>query len=310
MTRPALLLLLLSLLFQLALGRTSRAEEDLEGPPVVTALSWAIADADSGELLGSELPDEPRRAASITKIMCAFVVLNLAEKDPAVLDEWVTVSKLAAATAGSTAELEEGEQIRVSDGLYALMLPSGNDMGNAFAEHFHPRLAPPGDETPASAKTAASATRRNFVAEMNRTARRLGLSDTSYRIAYGDGGGADDRTTTARDLVALAMAARRKPLFREVVASATQTAAIRRADGSEREAVWKNTNALLEIGGYDGIKTGTTPSAGRCLVASGSHRGRNLIVVTLGSTSDTARFADSRNLFRWAWTKLAKPGEP
>ena len=76
---------------------------------------------------------------------------------------------------------------------------------------------------------------------------------------------------------------------------------IRLPDGDVRDASWKNTNQLLEIGGYDGIKTGTTNSAGYCLVASGTHEGKTLIVVTLGSTTDESRFADSRNLFRWAW---------
>ncbi len=275
--------------------------EDLTAPPVVTAKSWLIADLDSGRELVGHLPDEPRKAASTAKMMCAFVVLELARKDPAVLDEWLTVSKLAAGTDGSTADLEEGEQVRVRDGLFALMLPSGNDMGNAFAEHFHPRLAAPGDETPASAKTEASATRRNFVAEMNRTARRLGMKATTYRIAYGDGGEATDFTTTARDLATLALAARQNALFREVVATLEHRAAIRLPGGGEREALWKNTNELLQLANYDGVKTGTTPSAGRCLVATGSLGGRGLIVVTLGSTSDEARFADSRNLFRWAW---------
>lgn len=275
--------------------------EDLAAPPVVTAKSWLIADLDSGRELAAHLPDEPRKAASTTKIMCAFVVLEQAQKHPGVLDEWVMISKLAAGTDGSTAELKEGEQVRVRDGLFALMLPSGNDMGNAFAEHFHPRLAAPGDETPASAKTEASATRRNFVAEMNRTARRLGLKATTYRIAYGDGGEATDFTTTARDLVTLTLAARQNALFREVVACMEHRAEIRLPGGGEREALWKNTNELLQLANYDGVKTGMTTSAGRCLVATGSHAGRGLIVVTLGSTSDEARFADSRNLFRWAW---------
>ncbi len=302
--------ILFSLLTLLAAPVVSTAAEDLEAPPVVTALSWAIADMNSGSLLWSHLPDEPRKAASTTKMMCAYVVLELAAKDPAVLDEWVSVSKLAASTASSTAELEEGEQVQVRDGLYALMLPSGNDMGNAFAEHFHPRLEPPGDETPENAKTTAAATRVNFVAEMNRTAKRLGMSGTLYRIAYGDGGSVEDRTTTARDLVTLAVAARKHALFREVVATADKTATIRLPDGGEREAAWKNTNQLLEIGGYDGIKTGTTPSAGRCLVASGTHAGKSLIVVTLGSTSGESRFADSRNLFRWAWTRAGAEKSP
>ncbi len=275
--------------------------EDLETPPVVTAAAWAVADADSGRLLWSHQPDEPRKAASTTKVMCALVVLELASADPAVLDEWVVVSQLADSTGGSTAGLVEGEKIRVRDGLHALLLPSGNDMGNAFAEHFHPRLRPPGDETPEEAKTAAYATRMNFVAEMNRIARHLGMADTIYRIAYGDGGDKSARTTTARDLVTLAVAARKHPLFRNVVASATYTAPVLRPDGTERQAEWKNTNELLSFANYDGVKTGFTPSAGRCLVASGTHDGRSLIVVTLGSSSDKARFADSRNLFRWAW---------
>ena len=282
------------------------AAEDLDGPPIVTARSWLIASADRGEVLASHLPDEPSKAASTTKMMCAFVVLKLAETHPAVLDEWITISELADSTAGSTADLQAGEQVQVRDGLYALLLPSGNDMGNAFAEHFHPRLLPPGEETPTDAQTDASSTRRNFVAEMNRTARQLGMTNTVYRISYGDGGTSEDRTTTARDLLTLARAAREIPLFREVVACPKKIARIRLPDGSEREAVWQNTNLLLELGGYDGIKTGTTPSAGRCLVASGTHAGHSLIVITLGSTSDEGRFADSRNLFRWAWQRLAK----
>lgn len=280
--------------------------EDLDAPPVVTATAWAVADADDGRLLWSLRPDEPRKAASTTKMMCALAVLELAAADPAVLDEWVVVSKLADGTAGSTADLHEGEKVRVRDGLYALMLPSGNDMGNAFAEHFHPRLPPPGDETPAEATTAASATRMNFVAEMNRGARRLGMDGTTYRIAYGDGGGSDARTTTARDLVALAFAARKHPLFREVVSSASHAATILRPDGTERQAEWENTNELLRLANYDGVKTGTTPAAGHCLVATGTHGGRSLIVVTLGSSSAAARFADSRNLFRWAWRELRR----
>ena len=87
-------------------------------------------------------------------------------------------------------------------------------MGNAFAEHFHPRLEAPGDETPENAKTEAYAARASFVAEMNRTARRLGMDSTHYRIPYGDGGSPDDRTTTVHDLVVLAMAARKHALFR------------------------------------------------------------------------------------------------
>lgn len=283
----------------LAIANIASAAENPAAPPAVTARSWAIADADSGKLLWSHLPDEPRKAASTTKMMAAYVVLELA-RDAAILDEQIEASALAASTPGSVAGLRQGERIGVRDGLYALMLPSGNDMGNAFAEHFNSRFEAPGDETPENAKTEANATRVNFIAEMNRTARRLGMNDTHYRSPYGDGGTPEDRTTTARDLVTLAVAARRHPLFREVVATTDKAIRVHLPDGSLRRLAWANTNRLLEIDGYDGIKTGSTKLAENCLVASGTQGGRRFIVVTLGSSSDQSRFTDSKDLFRWA----------
>jgi D-alanyl-D-alanine carboxypeptidase (penicillin-binding protein 5/6) len=65
--------------------------------------------------------------------------------------------------------------------------------------------------------------------------------------------------------------------------------------------VWESTNRLLEMEGYDGVKTGTTMAAGNCLVASGRHDGDHLLVVVLGCTSNDSRYLDARNLFRWAW---------
>ncbi|MES2594794.1 MAG: serine hydrolase [Verrucomicrobiota bacterium] len=290
--------------FGLTFSRAAdRPAEDLAGPPAVTAKSWIIADLESGQEVAALLADEPRKAASTTKCMCAYVVLELAQKDPAVLDEWVSISKLADSTAGSTADLKAGEKVQVRDGLYGLMLPSGNDMGNAFAEHFHSRLAVPGEETPKSVRTPVYATRAHFIAEMNRAARRLGMTASTYRIPFGDGGEATDYTTTARDLVKLTLAARKHPLFREVVAAQDHRAQIRMPNKKEREAEWKNGNELLKLSNYDGVKTGTTTSAGACLVATGSHNGRGFIVVTLGSASEEARFADNRNLFRWAWSR-------
>ena len=73
------------------------------------------------------------------------------------------------------------------------------------------------------------------------------------------------------------------------------------ASGQSRNVIWANTNKLLEFEGYDGVKTGTTNGAGACLVASGKLGDDRLIVVILGAPSSDARYADARNLFRWAW---------
>jgi D-alanyl-D-alanine carboxypeptidase (penicillin-binding protein 5/6) len=73
------------------------------------------------------------------------------------------------------------------------------------------------------------------------------------------------------------------------------------AGGYQRNVVWRNTNRLLGIEGYVGIKTGTTGAAGACLVSTGNRRDDRLLVVVLGSKSSDARYVDTRNLYRWAW---------
>lgn len=281
----------------------SSAEEDLAGPPAVTAQAWVVADGVTGEILAGHEADTPRKSASTTKTMCALVVLELAAREPAVLEELVTFSRLADATSGSTADIKAGEKVSVRDCLHGLMLPSGNDAGNALAEHFNARLQPPGPESPPLLREPAYKTRRNFIAEMNRHAKRLGLTKTVYRLSYGDGGTATDRTTSAADLVRLGLEAMKNPLFREIVQKQSYQGKVLLPGGKTRLAKWENTNELLKLGGYDGIKTGYTPTAGNCLLARGTHNGRALLVAVLGCSSSEGRFVDARNLCRWIWSR-------
>jgi D-alanyl-D-alanine carboxypeptidase (penicillin-binding protein 5/6) len=146
-------------------------------------------------------------------------------------------------------------------------------------------------------------TRRNFIAEMNRMAARLGLAKTHYRLPYGDGGTAADRTTTAHDLIKLGRDAMKNPLFQTLVKTVKYSAQITTPDGSTREGAWENTNKLLTLGTYDGIKTGQTNTAGYCLLATGVHEGRRLYVVVLGAATEPDRFTDTQNLFQWALEK-------
>ena len=149
-------------------------------------------------------------------------------------------------------------------------------------------------------------TRRNFIAQMNRHAASLGMTNTHYRLPYGDGGTETDRTTTVHDLIKLGREAMKNPLFQAVVKTVKFTTKVSTADGKSREITWENTNKLLTLGSYDGIKTGQTNTAGYCLLATGEHEGRRLYVAVLGATTEPARFADTRNLFRWAWSKSPK----
>jgi D-alanyl-D-alanine carboxypeptidase (penicillin-binding protein 5/6) len=226
--------------------------------------------------------------------MTAYVVCQLAAADTKVLDETVTFSAAADKTNGSTADLREGEQVSVGELLYGLLLPSGNDAATALAEHFGARFAAGGGSGDGTGESAKA-----FVAEMNRQAEKLGMSETHYENPHGLT--AKEHKSSARDQAKLARDALALPLIRQVTGTRQHGAKVVGPGGYERNVVWKNTNRLLAIEGYLGLKTGTTDAAGACLVAVGERDGRELIVVVLGSTSSDARYVDARNLFRWAW---------
>ncbi len=260
-----------------------------DGPPVVSAKGWAVADGRTGAILASADPPAPLAIASTTKIMTAWLVLTLAAADPKVLDETVAFSAKAFQTGGTSSKLRVGEKLPVRDLLYGLLLPSGNDAAVALAEHFGERLRGP-------EKTDRTAF-EEFVAAMNREAGELEMTNTSYIEPNGLG----NNRSTPRDLAVLAAAALKNDTFRRIVATRRHSTTVTAADGTTRTVVWDNTNRLLGIEGYYGVKTGTTNAAGYCLVGSARQDGEQRIVVVLGATSNDARYVDARNLFRWSW---------
>ena len=270
-----------------------RAPRDsLDGRPFVTCKAWAIADGRTGEMLWSHNSAEQLDFASTTKIMTAFVVLRLCEKEPQVLDEEIVFSSRADRTGGSTSGVRAGERLAVRELLYGLLLPSGNDASVALAEHFGNRLAP--SETAAKLDPLPL-----FVDAMNRTAAELGMHSTHYCNPHGLT--ESEHLSTAVDLLRLAHAAWQLDSFRNYVGTRQRGCQLVGAGEYRRNIVWKNTNRLLAIEGFRGIKTGTTSAAGACLVSSAIRGDDHLLMVVLGAQSSGARYVDSRNLIRWAW---------
>lgn len=286
----------------------TRAPADpIDGLPYVTAKAWAIADGETGKLLWSADAQTPRDIASVTKIMTAYVVLSLAEKEPSVLDEIITFSRMADATPGSTSGVREGEQLSVKELLYGLMLPSGNDAAVALAEHFGNRFPSDPEQRAAGgdgadSKVTGSDPIAGFVDQMNRTAKALGMTQTNYSNPHGLT--AEHHLSTPADQAILARHAWKLPLFRHYVGTRQRGCKLTTAEGITRNVVWRNSNQLLGIEGYDGVKTGTTTAAGACLVSTCQRDDKRLFVVVLGATSPDARYADTRNLYRYAWNKL------
>ena len=289
----------------------------LGGPPLVTAKSWAIADGDTGEILWEHKGYEMRKIASTNKIMTAYIVTEMARENPAILDEVITVTELAGNTRGSSSRIDPGDTVTVGELLYGLMLPSGNDAGNAFAEHFNDRFTKPAPGDAEYYGPLEEDSRQNFIAEMTRKARSIGMNNTFYRSPYNDQNDLDASgrtiprvyirnsfTTHAVDLCTLAFNAMKNPLFRKYVGTRQSAGTLTGPDGEAREVNWRNTNRLLRIEGFDGVKTGTTGAAGACLVSHGARGDDNIYVVVLGSASGDGRYVDARNLYRWAWLQL------
>ena len=274
----------------------STPADPLEGPPFVTAKAWAIANLEDGTILFESNLNDKLDIASTTKIMTAYLVLELAEKNPSVLSEQILFSEKADQTRGSTCGIRAGEIVSVEELLFGLLLPSGNDAAIALAEHFGSRLVK---------KTAEQESDELFVIAMNEKAQSLGMTQTHFCNPHGltEPG----HLSSANDLVKLTCAAMHFDSFRRYVKTRQHGCQLDSKSGYRRNVLWRNTNQLLEIDGYTGVKTGTTTAAGACLVSACQRDEQEIIMVLLGSSSSRGRYADSRNLYRWAWNELSKP---
>ena len=268
--------------------------DTLTGPPFVTCKAWAIGDAETGKLLWGFNESQVRDIASTTKIMTGYLVTSLAKEDPSILQEQLVFSRRADNTIGSSARVRAGESILVDDLLYGLLLPSGNDASVALAEHFGERLS--------EGSSANGDSYDHFIQAMNAKAKELGMAKSSF--ANPNGLTQKGHQSTAEDLLILAHNAMQQPLFRKYVSTVQHGCTVTGAEGYQRNLAWYNTNRLLRTEGFVGVKTGTTTPAGACLVSQGKRGDKSLIVVVLGASSTDARYADSQNLYRWAWREL------
>lgn len=236
-------------------------------PPRIRVGAAALLDPVTGQLLYGHNAFRTMAPASTTKIMTCLLAVERCG-----LDDVVTVSSRAAGTGGAHIGLRAGQLIRVQDLLFGLMLKSGNDAAVALAEH-----------------VAGSV--EGFADLMNGRARELGALATTFRNPHGLT--QPGHLTTAYDLALIARTAMDNPLFRAIVSS-------RERQIGSLDPAWtrliSSTNRLLWVyEGAEGVKTGTTDAAGKCLVASATRDARRLIAVCLRAQDrfgDTARLLD------------------
>ncbi len=247
----------------------------------VGAAGAVLLDVNTTRVLASKNAHAPMPMASTTKAMTALLAVERGN-----LDAMVTVPDAAYGVEGSSMYLNRGEKLSLRDLLYGLMLSSGNDAAVTIATHIGGSL--PG-----------------FIQMMNSRARELGCVNTNFVTPNGLHD--PDHYTTAYDLGLIAAAAMKNPLFREIVSTQyhkTTTGDIMRTLKNKNKILW-------QYEGGNGVKTGYTKAAGKCLVFSAEREGNTIVGVVLNASNmwnDAVSYLDA-GFSRYEWKTVFSAGE-
>jgi len=230
-------------------------------PRVAHAEALLVVEADTGKVLQADNATYPWYPASVTKLMTAYVTLKAVKDGRMTLDTLLTVSPVAASQSPSKMGFRPGIQVTVDNALKMMLVKSANDMAVVLAE-------------------GVGGSIDGFSAQMNQTAQRLGMTQSSY--VNPNGLPADGQITSARDLAILARAIIRDLPEYEYFVHIPSIRYGRR--------VTQNFNKLIgRYPGADGFKTGFICASGYNLVASATRNGKRLIAVVLGASSGQMR---------------------
>ena len=233
--------------------------------PVLNSRIAVAYERKSGKVIWGKNENKRSAMASTTKIMTAIIAIENAD-----LNQEVVISAKSAGTGGSRLGLKKNDKILLQDLLYGLMLKSGNDAAVAIAE-------------------TVGGSIEGFANMMNDKAKQLGLENTHFVTPHGLDN--PEHYTTAYELAKLTDYALENETFAKIVNTKTCTIMI---NGYPKTI--SNTNELLGyVEGVNGVKTGFTNNAGRCLVTSVKRNDLEIITVVLQADTKKFRGADRSN---------------
>ena len=240
----------------------------------VDAKAAVLMDAATGRIIFEQNAHESLPPASTTKILTALLTLeNVTD-----LQKTVTLPADFVNVGESGVYLEAGETHTFLDLLYALLLRSANDAGQALA-------------------IGVSGSEEAFVALMNKRSQELGLKDSSWANPHGLDD--DKHLTSAYDLAKITQEAFKHDLFNEIIVAESWTMPWQ---GNSYDSSLYNHNQFLDLyEGGDGVKTGYTGQSGSCLVASATRDGMRLIGVVLGC-ADQAHYDEMIKLMDYGFS--------
>lgn len=268
-----LVALCLTLVVAVGMALPASAAEEM---PITTSMedeTVYLVDIDEGTVLLDQNSTKSRYIASLTKMMTALLVLESGEdleKTIVVPDRLSQEFTDIQNANGSGMNLKVGEEIRMIDLLYGVLVASANDATSTLADYFGNGSVPA------------------FLDKMNQRAAELGCTDTVFSCVHGlyDQG----NVSTAQDLAKIATACYNNPQYMEIANTVQYTVPANNKHTEPREL--KPSNLMLDQNsgyyyeGVSGIKTGFTTLAGRCYITSYSHEGHNYMLVILGSKKE------------------------
>ena len=255
------------------------ATEELD----VNAKAAIIVERNTGKIIYEKETQTKNYPASVTKILTAILALENCQ-----LDDVATVSQTAISnipTEYIVAPLKVGEEIKIEDLLYALMLKSANDAAYVLAEHMGGSV-------------------EGFANMMNKKAEEIGCKGTHFVNPNGIHN--ENHYTTAYDLYLISDYAMKNETFAKIVSTYSYTLpATNKYPNKDR--VMKNTNEFINpnSGFYNksvkGIKTGTTIPAGNCLITDATENGMDFITVVLGAQTANSKFTETSKMIGYAF---------
>ncbi|WP_395359051.1 D-alanyl-D-alanine carboxypeptidase family protein [Streptomyces sp. YH02] len=266
------------------LGRKGTQVQPLPGAPAVpsvSALSWVVADASSGEVLAAR--DAHRKLPPASTLKALFALTALPHHEPSE-QHTVAHSELTGIGDGSSlVGVKEGYTYKVSDLWNGVFLSSGNDAVHVLA--------------------AMNGGWESMSRQMQEKARSLGALDT--RVVSPDGYDAPGQVSSAYDLAVFGRAGLQDPAF-------TRYCSTPYADfpaGSWSYGI-ANTNRLLtgadgvaRYPGLIGIKNGYTSNAGNTLISAARRGDRTLVVSVMNPQGGggLAVYEEARELLDWGF---------
>ena len=244
-------IILLSLIFTQVLGVSVNAKSKDNTNFRVNARCAIALDKESGTVLYEQNAYEIVPMASTTKILTSLIAIEQGD-----LDKKVTISKKAAGVRGSTVGYKVNEEITLKELIFGLMFKSGNDAAIAIAEELGGSI-------------------EGFAEIMNHYARGIGILDSHFESPHGLD--SSEHYSSAYDLAILTAKGMDYDLFREIVGIKQIS-----KDKYNFTRDYNNINKILwRIPGANGVKTGYTGQAGKCLVSSVNNNGKDVIIVVL-----------------------------